>query len=359
MAQTSREIVKRCLKFEYPERMPREIWALPWAEERFPAELKRLRERYPADFACAGDVGGPAARQKGTAYMLGDFTDEWGCVFTNIQKGVHGEIRNPQVKDLANWRTVRPPYATLPQDERAAREKISREYAATDKFFFANCCPRPWERYQFLRGSENSMLDMMDYGPEVKGLLRLIHEFYLKELEFHITTEVDAIGFMDDWGSQRQLLIPPAVWRAVFKPLYKTYCDLAHAHGKFVFMHSDGHIAEIYDDLLEIGVDAVNSQLFCMDMPALAAKAKGRLTFWGEIDRQHVMSAADPQVGRDAVRQVARHFYDPRGGIIAQFELGPGSNPEVAFAIFDEWEQVEREARSAPRRPAGGRRRSV
>jgi len=152
---------------------------------------------------------------------------------------------------------------------------------------------------------------------------------------------------MDDWGSQRQLLIPPPLWRQFFKPLYREYCDLAHAHGKFAFMHSDGHIAEVYDDIVEIGVDALNSQLFCMDMADLARRAKGKLTFWGEIDRQHVLPAKDPQVGRAAVREVAKHFYDPAGGVIAQFEFTPGSHPATAIAIFEEWEQVQREQAAA------------
>jgi len=50
-------------------------------------------------------------------------------------------------------------------------------------------------------------------------------------------------------------------------------------------------------------------------------RAMGQITFWGEIDRQHVLPSPDPEVGRKAVRRAARHFYDPRGGTIAQFEL--------------------------------------
>jgi len=78
-------------------------------------------------------------------------------------------------------------------------------------------------------------------------------------------------------------------------------------------------------------------------MADLSRRVKGKITFWGEIDRQHVLSAPDPQVGRDAVRKVAQHLYDPAGGIIAQFEMGPGGNPNTAEAIFEEWEAVERE----------------
>ena len=185
------------------------------------------------------------------------------------------------------------------------------------------------------------MLDVMQPEPGFHELLRLIHDFYMRELEFWVTTDVDAIMFMDDWGAQYQLLIPPARWQELFKPLYRDYCDLAHAHGKFAFMHSDGHISEIYQELIDVGVDAVNSQLFCMDIADLGRRAKGRITFWGEIDRQHVLPSPDPETGRKAVRQVAEHLYDPAGGVIAQFEFGPGANPDTAWAVFDEWEQAQ------------------
>lgn len=341
MAQTSRQIVTKCLTFDYPERIPRDLWTLPWAVTRFPEMTARISADFPSDMGGPANVYRPSPITRGNPYVIGRYTDDWGCEFTNIQEGVHGEIRDPLITDIGDWRTVRPPYETLPENLTVARDAVNRSCAETHKFVKASCCPRPWERYQFLRGSENTMLDIMQPEEGVDDLLRIIHEFYMKELEFWVTTDVDAIMFMDDWGAQHQLLIPPGRWRDLFKPLYRAYCDIAHAHGKFVFMHSDGHISEIYDDLIEVGVDAINSQLFCMDIPDLARRAKGKITFWGEIDRQHVLSSPDPQTGREAVQQVAAHLYDPAGGVIAQFEFGPGANPDTAYAIFEEWERVQ------------------
>lgn len=345
MSQTSRERVIRCLRHEQPDRMPREMWVLPWARQKYPQETVEIGRRFPADFGwLAANIYQPSSREQGDPFAIGTYVDEWGSVFTNIQAGVIGEVRDPIIPEIDRWREVRPPYETLPTDPNAARDTVNRLCGDTDMFMRASACPRPWERFQFLRGSENAMMDVMDPDDSVLALLHTIHDFYLKELEFWVTTDVDALQFMDDWGAQQQLLIPPAVWRELFKPMYQDYCDLAHAHGKFAFMHSDGCITEIYDGLIEVGVDALNSQLFCMDMADLAQRAKGRITFWGEIDRQHVLPATDPQIGRDAVREVARHLYDPQGGIIAQFEFGPGGNPAVAMAIFDEWDAVQREA---------------
>ena len=343
-AQTPREIVTRCLTFETPRRMPRDLWVLPWASSRYPAELAEINRRWPSDLARPPDVYRPSPRVRGDWYAVGTYVDDWGCTFTNIHEGVIGEVKDPVIADIADWRTCRPPYETLPADPAAARDTVNRFCAQSDKFVIASCCPRPWERLQFLRGSANAMMDVMAPEEGAADLLKVIQDFHMTELEFWVTTDVDAVMFMDDWGSQRQLLIPPRVWRELFAPRYRQYCELARAHDKFVFMHSDGCIAEIYEDLVEIGVDAVNSQLFTMDLADLARRVRGRITFWGEIDRQHVLSASDPQVARDAVRTVARHLYDVRGGIIAQFELGPGGRAENALAVFEEWDRVQQEA---------------
>ena len=340
MPQTSREIVKKCLKFENPERVPRDLWLLPWTMTHFPEVTEKLNQLYPSDI-CEVEWSYPSsARAKGNPYLVGYYTDEWGCTFKNINAGLFGEVKTPIIQDIKDWKMVKPPYEQLPINKDKPCEKISQFYESTDKFVKASCCPRPWERYQFLRGTENAMIDIMMPDKGGSKLLKVIHDFYLTELEFWVKADVDAIWFMDDWGAQNQLLIPPEIWCELFKPLYKEYCELAHSYGKFALMHSDGYITEIFEDFIEIGVDAINSQLFCMDLQELEKKAKGKITFWGEIDRQHILPAKDPQVGRDAVQKLVRHFYDPAGGIIAQFELGPDANPDTAFAIFDEWDKI-------------------
>ena len=342
MSQTSRERVRKCLTFERPDRIPQHVWVLPWARTRYSQEIDAMQRRFPDDITMVTEnVYRPSNQRQGDAYAVGTYVDEWGCIFENIQAGAIGEVRVPLIPDLAAWQEVlRPPLETLPDDPIAARDVVNRYCRDSDTFVLASCCPRPWERYQFLRGTEDAMLDIMDWESESQGILQTIHDFYMREVEFWASTDVDGIMFMDDWGSQHQLLIPPSRWRDIFKPLYKDYCDLANSKGKFPFMHSDGHITAIYPDLIEIGVKAMNSQLFCMDMKELAHIAKGRITFWGEIDRQHVLCSADPEFGRAAVRKVADLLYDPRGGLIAQFEFGLGAHPGQPMAILDEWEKV-------------------
>jgi hypothetical protein len=348
MPLSPRELVQRTLRFGHPERLPRDLWTLPWATIHHPETVAELVRSYPSDFTTTQYYYPPSQRAKGDPYQRGTSTDAWGCVFRNIQPGLIGEVEDPILADMADARSYRPPHEQLPRAGTrvwsAARDEINRYYAGTDRFVFANICPQPWERYQFLRGTENALIDVLMPEQGMTDLLKKVHEFYLRELELWCPADVDAIRLADDWGSQNQLLIRPELWRELFKPLYREYCQLAKAHGKSVFLHSDGFIMDIYPDLIEIGIDAVNSQLFCMDLAELSKIARGKITFWGEIDRQQVLTSDDPADGRKAVREVARHLYDPAGGIIAQFEFGGGTNPATALVIFDEWEKVHDEA---------------
>ena len=111
---------------------------------------------------------------------------------------------------------------------------------------------------------------------------------------------------MDDWGSNTSLLINPAQWRVVFKPIYAELCEIIRSAGKFVFFHSDGNIEAIYPDLIEIGVSALNSQLFCMDIERLGERYRGKITFWGEIDRQRILPYGTPEEVRAAVHRVRK-----------------------------------------------------
>ncbi|HJO94124.1 MAG TPA: uroporphyrinogen decarboxylase family protein [Victivallales bacterium] len=256
--QTSREIVKNCLTFNSPQRMPRDIWYLPYFSKKHPEQLKKLLEKYPSDLGSIPNVYRISGIVKGDAYELGEYVDEWGCEFTNIHEGIIGEVKRPLMDEITDIDKITPPYDTLPDNYAKARDIINRGYGETDKFVMAGCCPRPWERFQFIRGTENAMMDLALYPDEIKSALKKIHDFYMKELEFWTSTDVDAIFFMDDWGAQKDLLISCDMWKHFFKPLYKDYCDIAKANGKHVFMHSDGNITRIYKELIEIGVDAVN-----------------------------------------------------------------------------------------------------
>ncbi len=335
---TSRERVRRCLEFDHPDRVPRDLWTLPVVRLTSGDEaVSAFERRWPIDFARPPVVNEKlAALCRGDPYAVGQYRDEWGCVFDNAHAGIIGQVKQPLLDDWARLGDLRPPVEALEIDA----EAVNRFCASSDRFVMAACCPRPFERAQFLRGTPRLLMDLVRRPPELLELLRIVHDLYCRELEAWVRTDVDGVMFMDDWGTQEAMLISPWQWRALFKPLYTDYVRIAHDAGKKVFMHSDGHIFDIYEDLIEVGVDAINSQLFCMDIEAIGRRCAGRITFWGEIDRQQVLTADTPEAARAAVRRVVRNLYRPAGGVIAQFELGAGARLENAEAVFETWQQL-------------------
>jgi len=143
---------------------------------------------------------------------------------------------------------------------------------------------------------------------------------------------------MDDWGTQTALLINPALWRQIFKPMYRDYIRIAHDAGKKAFMHSDGHTLAIYPDLIELGLDAFNSQIFCIGLENLKPFA-GQITFWGEIDRQNLLPYATTGEIDEAVRSVHKILWK-NGGCIAQCEFGVGARPENVRQVFESWDRL-------------------
>lgn len=335
MTPTSRDLVKKTLEFRSPERVPRQLWTLPWAKNNHPQELAEIQRCFPDDI-----IGAPAClrsqpEKQGDPYVVGTFVDEWGCVFENVQAGVHGEVKTPALADWTQADAIRLPEELLTVDVDA----VNAFCRGTDKYVIAGACPRPFERLQFYRKSENLYGDLGEQRPELFAFLDRLHRFFVRQMELWAQTEVDALTFMDDWGAQRALLISPAMWRRLFKPLYRDYIDIAHRHGKAIFMHSDGYISPIIADLVELGLDALNCQLFTMDIEALGRQFAGKITFWGELDRQRLLPSGTPAEIDRAVRRVKAALWRD-GGCIAQCEFGPGGRPENVYQMFKTWEDV-------------------
>jgi uroporphyrinogen decarboxylase len=328
---TSRELVRAALEFRNPPRVPRDLWELPWAQVHYPEELKRIREDFVWDFGgVRAQYREAPAVEEGCQTEVGRYVDPWGCVFTNILRGVIGEVKQPIVleDDWSDAGRVHIPEEQLSFDV----ADVNRQVAGSDKFVLGGCCPRPFEQLQFIRGTAPLYMDLMEMPSGLCAFLEKMHDFYCRLLKKWCETDVDAVNFMDDWGSQKGMLVSPEIWRRVFGPMYREYIDIAHRHGKKIFMHSDGNTLAMFPDLIDMGLDAINAQIFCIGVENLAP-FRGRIAFWGEIDRQHLLPYGSPADIESAVRHVMDTLWDG-GGVIAQCEFGPGANPLNVLGVF-------------------------
>ncbi len=115
-----------------------------------------------------------------------------------------------------------------------------------------------YERAWSLRGIVNLMMDYYDNPEFVHELFGKIADFNIAKIKKALEYDIDAVYFGDDWGQQKGLIMGPDIWREFIKPyLVKMYSVVKDA-GKKLFIHSCGDVDELFDDLVEIGLDCFN-----------------------------------------------------------------------------------------------------
>ena len=163
----SRSLVIDTLTFASPRRIPRQLWLLPWAEERYPDYIKKIRQLYPDDIIQAPAVYCKPLNLTGGKYQAGVYVDEWGCRFVNMEDGLMGIVHEPLISDWSDLETFRTPEAVLDIDTDA----INRFCRSTEKFVYAGSIVRPLERFQFIRTMEQSMTDVLFEEPGLSSFL--------------------------------------------------------------------------------------------------------------------------------------------------------------------------------------------
>lgn len=331
---TGRERTERALRFEKPDRAPRDLWALPGVMADQPEDIEAVTREFPLDFYKSELSPGQSPETLRKTLNATTYVDEWGSVWERGEPGVIGEVKIPALEDWSTLHSFAPPWSVIWKRDYSDVNKACSE---TEAFTLSPVTARPFERLQFLRGSEALY---MDIGYDTKAfhhLLEIVHTYYVEDVLSWCGSDCDGIVLMDDWGTAISLLISPEQWRSVFKPLYRDYCDLIHDAGKYVFFHSDGFIEPIIGDLIEVGVDALNAQLFAMDIEEIARKYQGQITFWGEIDRQQVLPFGDVDDVKASVRRVRNALDTGSGGVIAQCEWGIANPTQNVRAVYEAW----------------------
>jgi uroporphyrinogen decarboxylase len=147
-----------------------------------------------------------------------------------------------------------------------------------------------YERAWTLRGMQNLMMDFLDHPDFVRELLRAIADYNIAQASEAMKYDIDAVYFGDDWGQQRGLQMGPHLWRQFIQPELKRMYSAVRDAGKLVFIHSCGKVDELFDDLIDIGLNCFNPfQPEVMDILGLMKSYKGRLAFHGGLSTQRTL----------------------------------------------------------------------
>lgn len=161
-----------------------------------------------------------------------------------------------------------------------------------------------------LVGMEKLLIDMMMETEYVVPLFEACAEFQTQIGLRLIEKGVDAIWFGDDFGTQTNLIIPPETFRDQLKPVYKKMIDRFKAANPDIIpiLHCDGAVAELLDDIHEIGFEVFNPVQPGVPghLPQdMKSRFGDKFSFWGAIDQQELLpKGTDEELEKDIVEKI-------------------------------------------------------
>lgn len=133
--------------------------------------------------------------------------------------------------------------------------RLNSEYFTVANFWFGFDASSAW-----MAGTETVLIAMYDEPDWVRDMfdtfLDMCIALYSKiwDAGYHF----DAISWPDDMGYKGRTFFSPEMYRKLLKPVHKRAVDWAHERGIYAHIHSCGNVMTLVDDLVEIGIDALN-----------------------------------------------------------------------------------------------------
>ncbi len=301
---------KKAMLYLYPSEIPTSVGVLPAAWMIYRDELAKIAEKYPEYFGNLEHKRKNYDEYGDIRYALGDKTDLWGYVWSNIKHGHDSIVKQHPLPKREMVRTFKAP---------------TQDDGIPHGFMYL--------RLADLRGFEELMIDFAEEPPELQMLIDIVRDYNLDLILKRLETNTNWImDFGDDLGMQHGLAMGPEKWRKYLKPAFATLYAPIKAAGKKVYMHTDGQIYEIIPDLVECGVDVVNPQFRANGIDNLQRVCRGKVGVYLDLDRQMFPFASRKDID-DHIREAVEKLYLPEGGLGLSAEVDEGVPLETIDAI--------------------------
>jgi hypothetical protein len=347
-AVTDKEIAQNfidAVRFNHPRWLPCQIRFLPATWIKYRESLEKIILSYPKIFYGYKkglknfDFIGPPS------YRAGRVIDNWGCVWENNNPGLEGMcVRGP----LEDWNNIdtwvvpdpltkdgmfgdRPDWSTTAKWFNEAKSKIG----VADCGLYHGMM---FMRLYYLRGFENLLIDMALDEPKLPLLIEKVLSYNVTVINKYLEAGASFLILAEDLGTQRSLPINPVKWRQYIKPCYIEMCKPFKRQGLDIFLHSDGHILEIVDDLHEAGITILNPQVEANTLDGIVKHMKGKFCLYQDLNRQ-MFPFAVPSDIKSHILDVYGRLKDDRGGLCLVAEIAPDvplKNIDVICSTLEE-----------------------
>lgn len=344
-----RENYLRSVEFREPEYIPCRItimWPL-WNTYR--EKLEEIVLKHPILFPGFKPGSVKYGDKPGVLRANRTIRDPFGCIWSFNIEGFQGQVvQHPLEKweNLKSYELPDPekgvpvegaekpiPWDTIYSGLDRAREEGNLVVASMPHGFF-------FQRLYYLRGFTNLMKDFIQKPPQIYELIDRLTEFNLKLVDKFLNYgRIDVVYFGDDLGTQTRMPISPKTFREFIFPSYTRIFQKIRAQSTHVYLHTDGHVVEVLDQLIESGVDILNIQDRVNGLNNIASICKGRVCIDLDIDRQYLVPFGRSEDIRNYIKHVVRLLSTRKGGLMLEAEIHPPTPLENIEAVASAMEE--------------------
>ncbi|MEM3478778.1 MAG: uroporphyrinogen decarboxylase family protein [Candidatus Bathyarchaeia archaeon] len=260
-------------------------------------------------------------------------TDPFGCVWSFNIEGYQGQVVRHPLERWENFKNyVFPdPEKGLPSEgsdkltpwseiatniERMRFEGKLVQISLTHGLFF--------QRLYYLRGFTNLMKDFMQRPPQIYELVDKLTEYILELVDRLLECgRIDVVYIGDDLGTQTRMPISPSTFREFIYPSYRKIFGRIRDRGVHVYFHSDGHVVEVLDQIIEAGASVLNVQDRVNGLENIRALCRGKVCVDIDVDRQYLVPFGKPEEIKSHIKRIVECLSLKRGGLMIEAEVHP------------------------------------
>jgi hypothetical protein len=309
--------------YRHPDKIPVVYHPSPAGLYTHGQKLLDLFNQYPPDNPIVFDH--MPAPPVGTVETQGQYreirTDEWGTTWKHNIFGVHG---HPIAYPFPNWQAAKdysfPPFHAIGTPEFEAEKVAIQKQKETHLVF------RGWisifEKLHALRPIDDLLVDLALRDSNLLAFLDRLVDYWQQHIARELALGTDVIVFGDDWGTQTAQIISTPMFRDIFKPRYQTLMAPIHRAGKKIFFHSCGQLGDIFNELIDLGIDGFWPQITRYNPNTFPEMCKQHgITIYIHPDRQHLIPLGTPTEIETAIQQYAERYHALGGGGIFYIEM--------------------------------------
>jgi uroporphyrinogen decarboxylase len=273
--------------------------------------------------------------EQGNKIML----DSWG----NLWQRSHAtaDIIEPAIKDEDQILSLKFPDTNIYRQN----TEIISYFSKNSPFFVFGQTEGIFTPISWLCGFENFMIYSCTNKEELQTLAMRLAEHYAELAKMLIDAGAHGILIGDDIAFNTGTFFSPQTMRELIFPALKREVELIKAYKDVpVFMHTDGDLNKVMEDIIDCGFDGLQSlqPSANMNLSEIKQKYGDRLCLMGNIDINEILPFGTEEMVRKTVKETIDTGIKGSGFILSTCNILTRDIPAAnAIAMYDEAEKYQ------------------